>query len=62
MFDFRVLRHRTVLVRLKDGTHFRGEYRTILSSWDESKPTLWVSDWSLEHLVPLDRVAELETS
>ena len=62
MFDFDVLHERSVRVLLKDGTWCTGAYRTILREWAGSTPMLWVSDWSQDHYVPLDRIQQLETS
>ena len=63
MFDFRLFKERRVLVRLRDGSRFLGYYRLILpDGWAEAKPTLWLSDWSLEHFVTLDDIEELEAA
>jgi hypothetical protein len=63
MFDFRLFKQRTVQVRLRDGSRYLGFYRLILpDGWSEAKPTLWLTDWSVEHLVPLDKIAELEAA
>lgn len=62
MFDFRLFTERTVRVRLKDGSHYLGRYRTILGEWVGPKPTLWVTDWSLDHLDALDQVDEVEAA
>lgn len=62
VFDFGLFRGRPVRVRTKNGTRYAAQFRTILDSWTESKPTLWLSDWSLDHYVTLDTVIELEAS
>ncbi len=62
MFDFHVLQERAVRVLMKDGTWYAGRYRAILSEWAEAKPTLWLTDWSNEYFVTLDRIAELQAA
>lgn len=63
MFSFGLFKERQVQVRLRDGSRYLGYYRLILpDGWGEAKPTLWLSDWSVEHLVPLDRIVELEAA
>ncbi len=63
MFDFRLFSQRTVRVRLRDGSTFTASFRVIIpDGWCEPKPTLWLSDWSLEHLVPLDSIQSLEAA
>ncbi|HYH28496.1 MAG TPA: hypothetical protein VEA19_06955 [Actinomycetota bacterium] len=63
MFDFRLFRERQVKVRLRDGSRVLGSFRLVLADgWVEAKPTLWLSDWSLEHFVTLDHVQELEAA
>ncbi|HEV2907588.1 MAG TPA: hypothetical protein VGZ50_09785 [Actinomycetota bacterium] len=63
MFSFGLFSQRMVQVRLRDGSRYLGYYRLILpDGWSEAKPTLWLTDWSDEHMVPLDRIAELEAA
>ena len=50
-------------VLLRDGSHVLGFFRLVLpDGWYEAKPTLWLSDWSLEHFYTLDDVAEVEAA
>lgn len=63
MFSFGLFKQRRVRVRLHDGSRYLGYYRLILpDGWYEAKPTLWLTDWSVDHLVTLDRIAELEAA
>lgn len=61
MFDFRIFRDRTVLIRLSDGTRYLGRFQAVLSTIEPS-PAVWINGWFGEHVLALSDVAEVECS